>query len=113
MIIQPYIENAIKHGLIDKDKESYIKVDLCIRIENNNQYLHCLIEDNGVGRKRSEELDQNNKKSNTSKGTYITNERLSLLNQTHHRKGFKVETTDLFDDQNFSRGTLVEIIFPI
>lgn len=113
MILQPYIENAIKHGLINKDDEGVLKIELFIISNKSEQFLHCIIEDNGVGRIKSEELTKGIKKSHTSKSTYITNERLSLLNQTNHRKGYRVETTDLYDENKNPAGTRVEIIFPI
>ncbi len=53
------------------------------------------------------------KMSHSSKGTYITNERLELLNQTQKRKGYKVEIIDLFDAHDAAIGTRVEISIPL
>ncbi len=109
MILQPYVENSIKHGFVFKDDGGKIKLEFLISDDN---ILKCIIEDNGIGRKKSRELNKN-KKGHTSKGTFITNERLSLLNQTQQRKGYKVEIIDLYDKHNLACGTRVEIFIPI
>lgn len=109
MILQPYIENSIKHGFAFKESGGIIK--LKFKLSENN-ILNCIIEDNGIGRKKSRELNKN-KNKHQSKGTFITAERLSLLNQTQPRKGFKVETIDLYDEFNLPSGTRVEISIPI
>ncbi len=109
MILQPYIENSIKHGFVFKEKGGKIKLEFQISDDN---ILKCIIEDNGVGRKKSRELNKS-KRSQQSKGTFITNERLSLLNQTQVRKGYKVDIIDLYDDYNLASGTRVEIFIPL
>ncbi len=109
MILQPYVENSIKHGFVYKNEGGKIKLEFAI-LDNN--ILKCIIEDNGIGRDRSREINRN-RKSHQSKGTFITTERLSLLNQIKKRKGYKVETIDLYDEQNIACGTRVEIYLPI
>jgi ligand-binding sensor domain-containing protein len=113
MIIQPFIENAIKHGFANKTEKGIIKIDFYILNHNLVSDLHCTIEDNGIGRIKSKELNKNQTNKQKSKGTIITRERLALLNQTHPRKGYKIETTDLFNEQNEACGTKVDITFPI
>jgi len=109
MILQPFVENSIKHGFAFKTEGGKIKLEFQISDDN---ILKCIIEDNGIGREKSRELHKGNK-GYQSKGTFITNERLSLLNQTKPRKGYKVETNDLYDKYNLVCGTRVEIYIPI
>jgi len=109
MILQPYIENSIKHGFIYKESGGKIRLEFTLNVDN---ILKCTIEDNGVGRKKSRELNKS-KKKHTSKGTFITTERLALLNQTQTKKGYKVETIDLYDEFNLACGIRVEISIPI
>ncbi|MFC2096150.1 histidine kinase [Bacteroidota bacterium] len=108
MILQPYVENSIKHGFVFKDDGGKIKLEFQITDDN---ILKCVIEDNGIGRKKSRELNKS-KKGHQSKGTFITNERLLLLNQTKQHKGYKAETIDLFDEYDLPCGTRVEIYIP-
>lgn len=72
LIFQPYIENAIWHGIIPKNEEGYI--GLSIRKNNTNTQLVCEIDDNGVG--FDPEKNQNNQEEKTSQGMAITAERL-------------------------------------
>jgi ligand-binding sensor domain-containing protein len=109
MIIQPYIENSIKHGFSNINKGGKIKIKFSISDDN---ILKCIVEDNGIGREKSRDLNKNNK-SHKSKSTFITKERLALLNQTMIKKGFKTNTIDLYDDSNVPCGTRVEINMPI
>ena len=109
MILQPFIENSIKHGFAFKESGGKIKLEFELTDDN---ILKCIIEDNGIGRKKSRELNKN-KKNHPSRGTFITSERLSLLNQTQSRKGYKIETIDLYDEFNLACGTRVEISLPI
>jgi LytS/YehU family sensor histidine kinase len=109
MILQPYVENSIKHGFPFSDKGGKIHIEFQV-IDSN--ILKCIIEDNGIGRKKARELNKS-KINHSSKGTYIINERFSLLNQTQQRKGFKVDIIDLYDESDLAIGTRVEIFIPI
>jgi len=113
MIIQPFIENSIKHGFANKLDKGLIKIDFFITGQDPNSELHCIIEDNGIGRVRSKELNLNQSTKQKSRGTKITSERLALLNQTHQRKGYKISITDLYNEDNDAYGTKVDITFPI
>lgn len=109
MIIQPFIENSIKYGFIYNTRPAKIKIEFKLTDDN---FLKCIIEDNGIGRKKSKELSRNSK-THKSKSTYITQERFILLNQTQPKKGYYIKTTDLYDEHNFAKGTKVEITIPI
>lgn len=113
MIIQPFIENSIKHGFANKLDKGLVKLDFYILEQGTNSELHCIIEDNGIGRERSKELNLNQSNKQKTRGTKITAERLALLNQTHQRKGYKITITDLYNDNNDACGTKVDITFPI
>ena len=75
LLIQPYIENAILHGLINKAG----KGDLWLSLERNNGLLICKIEDNGIGRARAQEIEQRKVSRHKSLGIKVTEERISEL----------------------------------
>jgi len=104
MIIQPYIENAINHGIYHlKDKKG--KLDLHFS-ESKNGGIICTIQDNGVGRKESEKW---NTKKHKSRGMEIIKERLEILSKTHSQE-YKVEITDLGTAER-PRGTKITVSF--
>lgn len=108
LIIQPYIENAIWHGLIHLEKKGALNVSFSI----NDQALICKIEDNGIGRDRA---FQNKSKSATkrkSHGMKIAQERLKLFNDDNDQKPLVV-VEDLKSSENEARGTRVTLRFPI
>lgn len=109
LIIQPHIENAIWHGLmhLENDKEGRINV----KFENSNNFLLCYIEDNGIGRKRAEEIKALYKPEHKSLGTKITNSRIEIIYQMFNRK-IEIKYIDLYDIDNNPKGTKVEILFP-
>ncbi len=111
MIIQPFIENAIEHGLRAR-KNGFVKVEFKLFDENT---ILCVIEDNGIGRdkvRELQELDQYNL-VHESKGTRITKERLEILNKSR-KTGVFIKTIDLKDKATkLAKGTRVEIQVPI
>ena len=109
MLIQPYIENAVKHGLLHKSKDRKLKVAFALI---NNDTLNCIIEDNGIGRKRSLEINSLRHKKHTSFATGATQNRLELLNY-NRAETISVQFTDLYDNTNTGIGTTVCINIPI
>ncbi|MES2132331.1 MAG: histidine kinase [Bacteroidota bacterium] len=109
MLIQPYVENAIWHGLMHKKNIGKIKITFII----NTTDLKCIIDDNGIGRKRSEEIKLNAGKIETHKslGMSITKERLDIINKIN-QSNLKVTITDKINDLGESTGTRVEIDIP-
>lgn len=111
MIVQPYIENAIEHGIRPK-KSGLIKIEFKLVDETT---ILCVIEDNGVGRARAREiqaLDDYHLK-HKSRGTSITEKRLEILHASK-KNAFFVTTIDLTDPlSNEPIGTRVEIQIPI
>jgi hypothetical protein len=114
MLIQPYLENALKHGLLHKkdDRQLWLRFYIQQTLDNNNplnsKYLVCEIEDNGIGRKKSEELKQNRPQKHKSFATTATQKRLDLLN--HHRKPpILLIIEDLTDQIGQARGTKISL----
>lgn len=108
MIIQPFAENAIWHGLLNKeDGKSHLKIDFFMN-EDNEDELICEVTDNGIGRKRSAEI-QSGVKRHKSKGISITKERLAQL--SGHED--PVQYIDLYDTEGKATGTKVRIFLPL
>lgn len=105
MLIQPFVENAIKHGI--KGKEGTGLITLAIKLEDG--FLECIVEDNGVGR----ELTMKNKKKegHVSLGTQVTLERLEILRQEKNPKA-GLEIIDLKDENGAGTGTKVILRIP-
>ena len=106
MLLQPYLENAILHGLRHKQTGGCLRITLL----NQFEYLLCVIEDNGIGRERSAIINAERHK-HRSAGTQVTNTRLSLL-QLNKDEAAKVVFLDLKDEQGQAAGTRVEIKIP-
>lgn len=102
MLIQPYVENSIWHGLIKKEGEKNIQ----IKFYKNYNYLICEITDNGIGREKAAAL--NLKKQHKSLGTIITKEMFETLHKIKETD-YSVEIIDLYDKQHQPAGTKVWI----
>lgn len=113
MLLQPYIENAILHGLMHKTKDGVLNISFELTTISEKDILKCIIIDNGVGRKRAKELSAWKGKKHQSMATEISEERLLLLNNVHPNKGYKVIITDLENEKNQALGTKVEIYIPL
>lgn len=103
MLFQPYVENAILHGLSHKIGEKKISIDFEM-IENS---LVCTISDNGVGRIKSAEINAMNVGKPKSFATKANMERIRLLNQDKYE--INIEYYDLEDNDHSSLGTKVVI----
>jgi ligand-binding sensor domain-containing protein len=111
MLIQPYMENAIWHGLMSKANGVDGKVELDIRKNNDN--LFCIISDNGIGRKKAAELKE--KKTNNHKlsmGMQITQDRIEIINKLY-KINASVAIYDMEDEKGEASGTRVELTIPI
>ena len=108
MIIQPYIENAILHGFMNK------KIGDCkllVQMWEEEDYILCVIEDNGIGREKAMEIKHKSGLTQKSQGIIITKERLDILNRQLKNK-ISVEITDLKDETGNATGTRVRLIIP-
>jgi ligand-binding sensor domain-containing protein/two-component sensor histidine kinase len=108
MLIQPYVENAIWHGLAHKDGDKKLQ----IRLQRNEKMFHCIIEDNGIGRQRAAEFTSAYKQNYESKGMRITRERLAAMNKIRDSNA-RVNIVDLYDEANKPCGTRVELSIQI
>lgn len=110
MIIQPFIENAIKHGLLHKEGAKRLDVHFTKPVDDANHII-CTIEDNGVGRKRAIEIKERNKDIRTN-GFAIkaTEKRLDLLN-SYYKEKIGVVITDMSKD-GVATGTRVRLSIP-
>lgn len=102
LLIQPYVENAIIHGLYNKKEHGFLKIS--ITQENNTILLE--VRDNGVGRVAAKNFQDKNHPGHKSLGTAITEERMSLIN-SQYRVSFEV--IDLYNESNEPEGTCVTI----
>ncbi len=105
LITQPFVENAIWHGLLPMDQAQTSRLTLKISAENNSLIISVI--DNGVGRNYRKE-DQ---KGRESKGTDLIISRIETLNQLYQTTGGRVEIVDLFDGDK-PIGTQVNIVLP-
>jgi tetratricopeptide (TPR) repeat protein len=100
LLLQPFVENSIWHGLANKQGEGKILV----QILKENGMILCTVEDNGVGRKMSGQILSDRTKH--SFGIKITKARIDILNQIKHANA----TVELFD---LAEGTRVEVKLPL
>jgi hypothetical protein len=106
MIIQPFVENGIKHGLLHKESGDK---ELSIDFELKDNLLYCTIIDNGIGRAAAGKIQQSQQ---VSFSTGATQKRLYLLQEFQHTE-LGIEYTDLMDELGKPTGTKVQIKIPI
>lgn len=105
MMIQPFIENAIWHGIMKKvPQEGHVHINFYYE----EDYLVVKVEDDGVGRQYAQQMESENQGERKSFGISIIEERLKILNQQHHKQ-MRIEIKDLFDDDGKAKGTRVLI----
>ncbi len=106
LVIQPFIENAIKYGLSGKEQGM-----LRVKFSESQQYLRVTVEDNGVGREQVKKEQEQSGKEMASTGIRYTEERLRLLIGNDRVK--PVNIFDLYSADNQAAGTKVELLIPI
>jgi ligand-binding sensor domain-containing protein len=107
LLLQPYIENAILHGLRNKEKGTG---RLLIRIKKSNGKIMATIEDNGIGRKKSMLINEENKKPYEQLGMKVTSKRINLLRMINHNE-VEVYIDDACPEEE--TGTRVIILLPL
>lgn len=105
LLAQPYIENAILHGLAQSESES-LCLNLVAKLEN--EYIIYTITDNGIGRELSRKYNSNNRPGHKSIGLKLIEERINIFNQQQNSDG-GVVITDLYDDNHQPCGTRIDI----
>ncbi len=106
MMLQPYIENAIWHGLSHKKGEKKLEV----RIHENGSATEFEIEDNGIGRKKATEIKELYRKGHLSKGMELLSKRFNLLS-SEYGEAIHTSVIDL-ENNGEAAGTLVKIEVP-
>jgi hypothetical protein len=104
LLLQPFCENAIWHGLMHKDGHGRLEINLSL--ENN--ILYCTITDNGIGRNKAEEIKSKSAEKEKSMGLKITTDRLALLNRDKGVHTF-YEMEDLLNENGITAGTKVHL----
>jgi LytS/YehU family sensor histidine kinase len=109
LLIQPFVENAIWHGLLHKEGLRNLSVKFS---NDNNESLICTIEDNGIGREAAKAFAKKSSQNNhTGKGVSVAEERLKIFNQ-HNNDSSKLEIKDLKNGNGEATGTRVIITLP-
>ncbi len=106
MLIQPYIENAVWHGLRYKESKGM----LTVKLKKENDFITAIITDDGIGRKYSQEYKTKHQKAGSSTGMKNTHNRLNIINEVYKTR-YKVSIDDL--DKEEGTGTVVEIRIPV
>ena len=104
MIIQPYVENAILHGLAPLTER---RGRLTLTFSQKGNVLNCVVDDNGIGREKAMEFKRKKDLGRISLGTEVTSERIKLLN-SQNNLFTKVKVTDKYS-HDLPIGTSIEI----
>ena len=105
LLIQPFVENAIIHGLSHSEKE-YLELKISVKAEVDSLIYE--IEDNGIGRIQSKKYKINGGRSHESLGLKVTMERIAILN-TQNKDEASLDITDLYNPAGEPTGTLVRL----
>ena len=109
MLIQPYIENAIWHGLMHKENGGTLTVEIRKEVEA----IRCSVIDDGIGRRESQRINaQKFSRPKESYGMTITQDRIETINALYDLNA-SVKITDLCDAHNVPSGTRVDLFLPI
>lgn len=106
LLVQPYVENAIVHGLAHSERKNLF---ISVAVSLNGESIKYVIRDNGIGRQMAEVYNRQIKPYHKSSGLTITEQRINIFNKEQHASG-QVKITDLYDDNKKPAGTEVEIM---
>jgi tetratricopeptide (TPR) repeat protein len=109
LLLQPFVENAIWHGLMHKEEGGTIAVDV---VQKNSILLQVIVTDNGIGRQKAAEFKSKTATKNKSFGMKVTAERIELINQLY-KTATEVKIIDLKNVNGEAAGTKVIIEIPI
>ncbi len=109
-MVQPFVENAIWHGLMHKEDTK----ELLIEFTEEGNFIKCIVEDNGIGREKSTELkiSTGQGSKHKSKGIEVSVERLKNMRNAAGEAG-EIQIIDLKDQAGNPRGTRIELFFPV
>ncbi|MBL4654708.1 MAG: histidine kinase [Bacteroidia bacterium] len=108
MLLQPFVENSISHGILPMDKKGKVTVNIRKNIDDE---LVFEIEDNGIGIEQSLKSKSSNTKPHNSKGVEITKSRLELIRNMANKNAYIVGPIEIKNKNNQAQGTRVEIVF--
>ena len=108
LIIQPYVENAIWHGLMHKEEKGQLNID----ISEEKGHLYFKITDNGIGRKKASELASKSATKHKSMGLRITAHRIAIMQNSNGMES-PVKINDLAEPDGTAAGTEVIIKMPV
>ena len=103
MLLQPYIENAIWHGLRYRKEKGFLDISIN---KKNKETISILIIDDGIGRKKSQELKTKNQLKQKSKGMSTIKNRVAILNDMYKER----VTVNVADVLQNGEGTKVELL---
>lgn len=109
MIIQPYVENAIWHGLVHKSGKGMLEIAVGLK----GRTLICTVTDNGIGRKKAIEIKEKKGQTHRSMGMQVTEGRIDLIRKINNTKEATVNITDLEDEAGKPTGTQVKLVLPV
>jgi sensor histidine kinase YesM len=109
LLIQPFVENAIWHGLMHKEQGGTVTIDIQ---QPDETLLHIEVIDDGVGRQKAAEFKSKSVTRQKSFGMKVTSERIELINQLY-QTNTRVEIIDLVNAKGQAIGTKVSIDIPI
>ncbi|OYU64739.1 MAG: sensor histidine kinase, partial [Cytophagaceae bacterium BCCC1] len=109
MILQPFIENAIWHGLSNKVGDKFLKIYISSKVKGSISFE---IVDNGIGRQKAQEIKENKVSKQKSIGLKLTKERLDNFAKNINKE-IVMEFEDMFDKNNEPLGTKAIIVIPI
>ncbi|MCW3072615.1 MAG: hypothetical protein JWO44_2505 [Bacteroidetes bacterium] len=108
MLFQPFVENAITHGLLNMESKGTLVLSFSIE----DSHVIGIIEDDGVGRKKAVEINANTYKDHASRGMEIIKERIAVLNYIENIR-IEMQVIDKMSPENVPAGTKVIIKIPI
>ena len=108
MLLQPFVENAIWHGLMHKKDGGTLSID----IKEEDETLVCTIQDNGIGRKKAAELKSKSASYKKSMGMQITENRLKML-YSGYGGGPAMKIVDLENEYGEATGTKIILRLPV
>lgn len=103
MLLQPYVENAIRHGMRFLENK---KGQININVKKENNFIVCEIDDNGIGREKAAELKSKMHVEYQSKGMNISRRRAELYQ-------IEQEVTDKKDENGIAAGTTITVKIPV
>jgi len=108
LLLQPFCENAVWHGLMHKESKGHLNLIISEVISVKEKVLHCVIEDDGVGRENAAEMKSKSAENEKSMGLKITTARLALLNGENNFNTF-YQIEDVLNENNEVAGTRVQL----